>query len=217
MNVDQLLVSDSSTFLLKQKRSTFEIGKNLEVTNTLTTAGTRSCSIHPPTHSSIPPVPKHPPTQSSCDFTHSPLTHFVSLSHTHSLSLPQTDLMSHPLHTITYVADIDSVLVIMAHVQPTLIPPPTVHPNSDDPDPNSLPDGQEREITDSATTNSGYIPKLTCHVLDAANVSGVDVCSVEHPRKLEFLCVFLRIMLGFCHDRTFQCNKNCMHHIPMLI
>ena len=90
------------------------------------------------------------------------------------ISPPQTDLMSHPLHTITYVADIDSVLVIMAHVQPMLIISSTPRHNSDDPDLNPPPDAQEGEVTESVAC-SRYVPKLTCHVLDAANVSLVDI------------------------------------------
>lgn len=65
--------------------------------------------------------------------------------------------MEHPLHTITYVADIDHVLVIMAHIQP----PPLTSPAP------SLADGAE--VTTPPVAK--YIPKMTCHVLDTPNVS----------------------------------------------
>ena len=66
-------------------------------------------------------------------------------------------MMDHPLHTITYVADIDHVLVIMAHVRPQ--PPPQPPPQS--------------PTSDTDDTIAKYIPKLTCHVFDASDVSFV--------------------------------------------
>lgn len=66
----------------------------------------------------------------------------------------QIDLMEHPLHTISYVADIEGVLVIMAHLGPVL-------------DPNSSPSTPDRV----GVSVGSYTPKITCHVLDAENVS----------------------------------------------
>lgn len=66
-------------------------------------------------------------------------------------------MMEHPLHTISYVADIDNVLVIMAHIipdTPSEVPQsPTDHPSQSE--------GEEL---------SSYTPKMTCHVLDTENV-----------------------------------------------
>lgn len=62
--------------------------------------------------------------------------------------------MEHPLHTISYVADIEGVLVIMAHLGPALDP-------SSSP---STPDGV-------GVNEISYTPKITCHVLDTDNVS----------------------------------------------
>ena len=59
--------------------------------------------------------------------------------------------MEHPLHTISYVADIEGVLVIMAHVGPT----------------DSACSTHDSDDVSEAT----YTPKTTCHVLDAENVS----------------------------------------------
>ena len=73
--------------------------------------------------------------------------------------------MDHPLHTITYVADIDRVLVIMAHVHPPSPASPTAH--SADNGVGGTP--QEGEGEEEAETK--YIPKMTCHVLDTSNVS----------------------------------------------
>lgn len=74
----------------------------------------------------------------------------LSLMHVHM----QVDLMDHPLHTITYVADIDHVLVIMAHILPPRPPP-------------------SQQTTNGTAGEAGeykYIPKMTCHVLDSSNV-----------------------------------------------
>ncbi len=74
--------------------------------------------------------------------------------------------MDHPLHTITYVADIDHVLVIMAYVRPPPISrraPPTSPPASEN--------NGEEEVTK-------FIPKMTCHVLDTANVS-IKTCKMN--------------------------------------
>lgn len=65
--------------------------------------------------------------------------------------------MEHPLHTISYVADIDNVLVIMAHVIPTSDPTPL--------SPVATPVENREELVAS------YTPKMTCHVLDTENVS----------------------------------------------
>ncbi len=62
--------------------------------------------------------------------------------------------MEHPLHTISYVADIEGVLVIMAHLGPVL-------------DPSSSPSTPDRV----GVSVGSYTPKITCHVLDAENVS----------------------------------------------
>ena len=64
--------------------------------------------------------------------------------------------MEHPLHTITYVADIDRVLVIMAHIRP----PPLSSPAHQTSGSNGRGEGEKK-----------YIPKMTCHVLDIENVS----------------------------------------------
>ncbi len=79
--------------------------------------------------------------------------------------------MDHPLHTITYVADIDRVLVIMAHVLPTPVTSPaaTTAPSSvsgDTEDSNNSPLPSSGQSGVSAT----FTPKLTCHILDAPNV-----------------------------------------------
>ena len=55
--------------------------------------------------------------------------------------------MDHPLCTISYVSDIDNVLVIMANRGP-----PSTH--------------------GTGAESPGHIPKLTCHVLEMADVSG---------------------------------------------
>lgn len=68
--------------------------------------------------------------------------------------LLQIDLMEHPLHTISYVADIEGVLVIMAHLGPAL-------------DPNSAPSTPDRV----GVSEGSYTPKITCHVLECENVS----------------------------------------------
>ena len=78
-------------------------------------------------------------------------------------------MMEHPLHSIAYVADIDGVLVIMAHVRPYLEP--------------SSP--QDTEQNQSIET-TGFTPKMTCHVLDAADVSAVYV-----QVSCNFQCVVL--------------------------
>ena len=65
--------------------------------------------------------------------------------------------MEHPLHTIAYVADIDNVLVVMAHVVPVA--------DSTPPSPVTTPVENREELVES------YIPKMTCHVLDTDNVS----------------------------------------------
>lgn len=62
--------------------------------------------------------------------------------------------MEHPLHTISYVADIDGVLVIMAHLGPVVDSSSVV----------TSPDGVGASI-------GSYTPKITCHVLDTDNVS----------------------------------------------
>ncbi len=74
--------------------------------------------------------------------------------------------MDHPLHTITYVADIDRVLVIMAHVRPSAQASP-------DPSPaDSADSGVGEEGSGANAAGDGkYIPRMTCHVLDTANVS----------------------------------------------
>ncbi len=66
-------------------------------------------------------------------------------------------MMVHPLHSISYVADIDNVLVMMAHVLPVS--------DSVSPSPSDAPD----HIKDKVVTS--YTPKMTCHVLDTENVS----------------------------------------------
>lgn len=66
-------------------------------------------------------------------------------------------MMEHPLHTISYVADIDNVLVMMAHVLPTSDTTPL--------SPVTTPVENSMEII------SSYTPKMTCHVLDTENVS----------------------------------------------
>ena len=76
----------------------------------------------------------------------------------------QVDLMDHPLHTITYVADIDRVLVIMAHILPQR-PPPSQHAA---PQTNGA-SGEAEEYK--------YIPKMTCHVLDSSNVCSYNTYS----------------------------------------
>ena len=68
-------------------------------------------------------------------------------------------MMEHPLHTISYVADIDNVLVMMAHVLPTCTSDTTP------PSPVTTPVENSEEIITS------YTPKMTCHVLDTENVS----------------------------------------------
>ena len=65
--------------------------------------------------------------------------------------------MEHPLHTISYVADIDNVLVVMAHVVPVA--------DSAPPSPVTTPVENREELVES------YTPKMTCHVLDTENVS----------------------------------------------
>lgn len=78
--------------------------------------------------------------------------------------------MDHPLHTITYVADIDHVLVIMAHVRPPPLPNPaprTAPSASGPPTANGAAETTEGE--------SKYIPKMTCHVLDSSNVSPMEL------------------------------------------
>ena len=71
--------------------------------------------------------------------------------------------MEHPLHTISYVADIEGVLVIMAHLGPVL-------------DPNSSPSTPDRV----GVSEGSYTPKITCHVLDAENVSNI----IQYSGKL---------------------------------
>ncbi len=71
--------------------------------------------------------------------------------------LYQVDMMVHPLHTISYVADIDNVLVMMAHVQPVY--------ESTPPSPTLTPVQNKEKIVPT------YTPKMTCHVLDTENVS----------------------------------------------
>ena len=66
----------------------------------------------------------------------------------------QIDLMEHPLHTISYVADIEGVLVIMAHLGPAL-------------DFNSALSSPDR----TGVSEGSYTPKITCHVLECENVS----------------------------------------------
>lgn len=68
--------------------------------------------------------------------------------------------MEHPLHTISYVADIEGVLVIMAHLGPVL-------------DPSSSPSTPDRV----GVSVGSYTPKITCHVLDAENVS-ISTCGI---------------------------------------
>ena len=89
----------------------------------------------------------------------------------------QVDLMDHPLHTITYVADIDRVLVIMAHVRPPPLPQPA-SPAPTSSAPTSPADSADNGVGETPEEGEGgdgegqYIPKMTCHVLDTANVSG---------------------------------------------
>ena len=64
--------------------------------------------------------------------------------------------MEHPLHTISYVADIDGVLVIMAHLGPV------IDSNSEV----TTPDGVGASV-------GSYTPKITCHVFDTDNVSAI--------------------------------------------
>lgn len=68
--------------------------------------------------------------------------------------------MDHPLHTITYVADIDHVLVIMAHIRPPPVTSPTPQASN----------GTGEAMTPPSMAEMKYIPKMTCHVLDTANV-----------------------------------------------
>ena len=84
--------------------------------------------------------------------------------------------MEHPLHTITYVADIEGVLVIMAHLGPAL------ESNSACSTPDSV-----------GISEATYTPKITCHVLDAENVS---VCMLNW---------FPSLYLHLDHS----CNKYC--------
>ncbi len=81
--------------------------------------------------------------------------------------------MDHPLHTITYVADIDHVLVIMAHVSPPLVPHAP---------PRATNGGGETPTEGEAK----YIPKMTCHVLDSSDVSILD-SKMHDLQKLEAL------------------------------
>ena len=80
---------------------------------------------------------------------------YGDLLDTHTFA--QVDMMEHPLHTISYVADIDNVLVVMAHVVPVA--------DSTPPSPVTTPVENREELVES------YIPKMTCHVLDTDNVS----------------------------------------------
>ena len=82
-------------------------------------------------------------------YTHASHTHISPPLPPHTHTHTQVDLMDHPLHTVTYVADIDNVLVIMAHR--------ATHPSS--PTINSTEEG------------GGHTPKLNCHILEAPNVS----------------------------------------------
>ena len=67
-------------------------------------------------------------------------------------------MMEHPLHTISYVADIDNVLVIMAHIVPA---PETVVQSPVD---------ETCTIENKEEVVNNYTPKMTCHVLDTDNV-----------------------------------------------
>lgn len=68
----------------------------------------------------------------------------------------QVDMMVHPLHTISYVADIDNVLVIMAHILPVCDPASPLITTS---------------VQNKENSITSYTPKMTCHVLDTDNVS----------------------------------------------
>ena len=99
----------------------------------------------------------------------------------------QVDLMDHPLHTITYVADIDRVLVLMAHVSAPASPAPTpstaadrdtrIPPEGEGEEEGGGGDGERGGGGDGERGGGGgggeanYVPKMTCHVLDTANVS----------------------------------------------
>lgn len=67
-------------------------------------------------------------------------------------------MMEHPLHTISYVADIDNVLVVMAHILPA--PEPVLQSPVDE----TFPMENKEEMVNN------YTPKMTCHVLDTNNV-----------------------------------------------
>lgn len=85
--------------------------------------------------------------------------------------------MEHPLHTISYVADIEGVLVIMAHLGPVL-------------DPNSSPSTPDRV----GVSEGSYTPKITCHVLDAANVSAH--CNVIQQKIKCTTIVFVYLLIA---------------------
>ena len=107
-------------------------------------------------------MPTHmPPTHTSYPHTH---THTHSHTHTHTHTYTQVDLMDHPLHTVTYVADIDNVLVIMAHR--------ATHPSS--PTINSKEEG------------GGHTPKLNCHILEAPNVRYLDTEEVGQVHRTSY-------------------------------
>ncbi len=70
--------------------------------------------------------------------------------------------MEHPLHTITYVADIDSVLVIMARRhQPQTEEASQTAPGAE---PEGKDEGEAREEPQP-------MQRMTCHVLESGNVS----------------------------------------------
>lgn len=84
--------------------------------------------------------------------------------------------MEHPLHTITYVADIDNTLVIMAHRQQPQAKAEAGQATSRA-EPKDVDEGgtkNEGEAMDEgeATEEVQPIQRMMCHVLESDNVSG---------------------------------------------
>lgn len=93
--------------------------------------------------------------------------------------------MEHPLHSISYVADIDGVLVIMAHIRPCL-------------DPSSPPATEQNESIETA----GYIPKMTCHVLDTTDVS---LLYCHAGLYFVVVCFFVQVEMVFSLNLSIVC------------
>ena len=102
---------------------------------------------------------------------------------------PQVDLMVHPLHTISYVADIESVLVVMAHKTPPPPAQPASRPGSTPTSPSELPS-----------------VKMTCHVLDTPDVRTTSWLDCAEKLKFALFCSFCDALsngITFRRNRVF--------------